>query len=263
MTAINPDGTIIISSRIQATLFCPMLLRKFPFDTQTCQMSLECWMYNTNQVELHWEDHSPVTMSSEKILTEYTLTKTSTNETVIQSDEINLRHGSFIGNYSSVSFSFTLERESGFYLLEYFLPSMMIVGISWVSFWLQADQTAPRAMLGATAMLAFITLSSAQNKILPKVSYIKASEIWSMGCTFFIFGSLVEFAFVNTIWRRTKHIELKKVNARNILKHTLTANDVRKILGIGTSRSVHDKNDADEVCRKAVDDIVRKFNLLK
>ena len=84
-----------------------------------------------------------------------------------------------------------------------------------------------------------------------------------MGCTFFIFGSLVEFAFVNTIWRRTKHIELKKVNARNILKHTLTANDVRKILGIDTSRSVHDMNDDNQVCRKAVEEIVRKFIILK
>lgn len=87
----------------------------------------------------------------------------------------------------------------------------MIVAISWVSFWLQADQTAPRIMLGTTTMLTFITLASAQGKTLPKVSYIKASEIWFMGCTGFIFGSLVEFAFVNTIWRRKKNVELKKV----------------------------------------------------
>lgn len=263
VTAISPDGTIIISSRIQAALFCPMELRKFPFDVQTCQTSLECWMYNTSQVELHWEELTPVTMSTDKILTEYSLTRVFYNETVIQSDYVNLRHGSFAGNYSSISFSFTLERESGFYVLEYYLPSMMIVAISWVSFWLQADQTAPRAMLGATSMLSFITLSSAQNKILPKVSYIKVSEIWSMGCTFFIFGSLVEFAFVNTIWRRRKHVELKKVNARNILKHTLTARDIRKILGIGTSRSVHhgekDQMKIDEETQKTIDEIVSNF----
>lgn len=260
VTAISPDGTIKISSRIQATLFCPMELRKFPFDTQTCQTSLECWMYNTSQVSLHWEKHSPVTMSNDRILTEYTLINSFTNETTIQSDDVNLRHGSFYGNYSSVSFSVTLIRESGFYLLEYFLPSMMIVAISWVSFWLQADQTAPRAMLGATSMLSFITLSSAQNKILPKVSYIKASEIWSMGCTFFIFGSLVEFAFVNVIWRRRKHVELKKVNAKNILKHTLTAKEIRKILNIGTSRSVHHKPEETEM-QKSISDLVGIFNL--
>lgn len=100
----------------------------------------------------------------------------------------------------------------GFYLMDYFLPSIMIVSISWVSFWLQADQSPPRIMLGTSTMLTFITLASAQGKMLPKVSYIKVSEVWFLGCCLFIFGSLVEFAFVNTIWRRKNNVELKKVN---------------------------------------------------
>lgn len=87
----------------------------------------------------------------------------------------------------------------------------MIVAISWVSFWLQADASPPRIMLGTSTMLTFITLASAQGKTLPKVSYIKLSEVWFLGCCLFIFASLVEFAFVNTIWRRKKNIELKKV----------------------------------------------------
>lgn len=121
------------------------------------------------------------------------------------------------GNYSSLGFTVHLAREAGFYLMDYFLPSMMIVAISWVSFWLQADQSPPRIMLGTSTMLTFITLASAQGKTLPKVSYIKVSEVWFLGCCLFIFGSLVEFAFVNTIWRRKKNIELKKVIKSEIL----------------------------------------------
>lgn len=104
----------------------------------------------------------------------------------------------------------------------------MIVIISFVSFWLQADQAPPRIMLGTTTLLTFITLASAQGKTLPKVSYIKASEVWFLGCTGFIFGSLVEFAFVNTIWRRKRNVELKKVNSKYILKSTLTPRLSRK-----------------------------------
>lgn len=139
----------------------------------------------------------------------------------------------------------------GFYLLDYFLPSMMIVAISWVTFWLQADQSAPRIMLGTSTMLTFITLASAQGKTLPKVSYIKASEIWFMGCTLFIFATLVEFAFVNTIWRRKKDVELKKVNSKYILKSTLTPRLARRELGLNTesgglqkSRSCSSLNDS-------------------
>ncbi|XP_070496885.1 pH-sensitive chloride channel 2-like isoform X2 [Chironomus tepperi] len=231
LTSISPDGTVIISTRLQATLYCYMDLRKFPFDQQQCKTVLESWMYNGSQVKLHWEPKSPITLGPDQHLTEYVLMKTFTNETMINADLSDLRHGAFAGNYSSLSFTVVLARQMGFYLMDYFLPSMMIVSISWVSFWLQADQTAPRVMLGTTTMLTFITLASAQGKTLPKVSYIKASEIWFMGCTGFIFGSLVEFAFVNTIWRRKKNVELKKVNTSNILKQTLTPRPMRRDMG--------------------------------
>jgi len=55
---------------------------------------------------------------------------------------------------------------------------------------------------GTNTILAFMTLASKVENLLPKVSSIKASEIWFLGCTLFLFAALVEFAFVNTIYRR-------------------------------------------------------------
>lgn len=237
LTSISPDGTVIISTRMQAALYCWMNLQKFPFDEQHCSTILESWMYNSSELVLHWEQLSPVTLAPELHLTEYVLLGTKWNESIINADLTDLRHGAFAGNYSSLNFTVHLAREMGFYLMDYFLPSMMIVAISWVSFWLQADQSAPRIMLGTTTLLTFITLASAQGKTLPKVSYIKVSEVWFLGCTGFIFGSLVEFAFVNTIWRRKKNVELKKVNSKYILKSTLTPRPHRKEMGLQKSRS--------------------------
>ncbi|GAB0091713.1 pH-sensitive chloride channel 2 [Sergentomyia squamirostris] len=237
LTSISPDGTVIVSTRIQAQLYCWMNLQKFPFDEQRCQTILESWMYNTSELVLHWEQKSPVTLAPELHLTEYVMLNMWTNETMINADLSDLRHGAFAGNYSSLTFTIHLAREMGFYLMDYFIPSMMIVAISWVSFWLQADQSAPRIMLGTSTMLTFITLASAQGKTLPKVSYIKASEVWFLACTGFIFGSLVEFAFVNTIWRRKKNVELKKVNSKYILKSTLTPRPTRKEIGTNLQKS--------------------------
>lgn len=185
-------------------------------------------MYNSSELMLHWEQRSPLTVAPELHLTEYVLLQRWTNESIINADLSDLRHGAFAGNYSSLSFNLVLAREMGFYMMDYFIPSIMIVAISWVSFWLQADAAPPRIMLGTSTMLTFITLASGQSKTLPKVSYIKASEIWFLACTGFIFGSLVEFAFVNTIWRRKRNIELKKVNSKYILKSTLTPRPHRK-----------------------------------
>lgn len=228
LISVAPDGEVVFSRRMQAVLYCWMNLQKFPFDVQTCSMNLESWKYNASSLRLMWEDQNPMRLSSELHLTEYSLLDFWTNESVVRGDIINMRHGG--GNYSALKFAFKLSREVGYYIMDYFIPSMMIVATSWVSFWLQADAGPPRTTLGTATMLSFITLASSQAKSLPKVSYIKASEIWFLGCCGFIFASLVEFAFVNTIWRRKKPVSLKKVNSKYILKSTLTPRLARKEL---------------------------------
>nr|XP_016923336.2 pH-sensitive chloride channel 2 [Drosophila suzukii] len=231
LTSLTPEGNVIISTRMQASLYCWMDFQKFPFDQQFCSTILESWMYNTSDLVLEWEQDKPISFDPDMRLTEYNMANYFHNTTLVEADGINLRHGAFTGTYSSLSFTVNLKREIGFYLLDYYVPSMMIVAISWVSFWLQADASPPRIMLGTSTMLSFITLSSSQSKNLPKVSYIKVSEVWFLGCTFFIFGSLVEFAFVNTIWRRKENIELKKVNSKYIIKSTLTPRPARRQIG--------------------------------
>ncbi|XP_028043941.1 glycine receptor subunit alphaZ1-like [Bombyx mandarina] len=229
LISIAPDGEVLFSRRMQAVLYCWMNLQKFPFDDQTCSMNLESWKYNASILRLMWEKDNPVRLSSELHLTEYSLMDFWTNESVVRGDIANMRLGG-AGNYSALKFTFKLGREVGYYLMDYFIPSMMIVAMSWVTFWLQADASAPRITLGTSTMLSFITLASSQAKTLPKVSYIKASEVWFLGCTGFIFSALVEFAFVNTIWRRKKAVNLKKVNSKYILKSTLTPRLARKEL---------------------------------
>ncbi len=50
-------------------------------------------------------------------------------------------------------------------------------------------------------MLTFIALGIEVSKSLPTVPYMRSNDLWFIGCTAFIFCSLAEFAFVNTIWR--------------------------------------------------------------
>lgn len=52
------------------------------------------------------------------------------------------------GNFSTLTFQFKIAREVGHYIIDYFIPSIMLVSTSWVTFWLQADNTAPRVTLG-------------------------------------------------------------------------------------------------------------------
>ncbi|XP_036346286.1 pH-sensitive chloride channel 2-like [Rhagoletis pomonella] len=221
-TIIRPDGILIMSTRIQSSLSCGIALNKFPFDDQQCYALIKSWIYNSSEVILHWEDEAAIVFDQNIQLTHYALQDSWSNETVVQNRRSE-SHFSFIGgNYSTISFSVYLTRDSRFYTMAYFLPSMMLVGISWVSFWLQADQTPARTTLGTSTMLSLFTLTSYYEKQFQSISYPQFFEVWFFGCTFFIFGSLIEFAFVNTIWRRNQGLKLKKVNSKYIFKSTLT-----------------------------------------
>jgi hypothetical protein len=231
-----------------------MNFRKFPFDQQECKSSISSWMLNSSDIKLHWEKDSPFTLGLDKILTEYSLLNVIMDETEIDASTPGLQYGDFIGNYSALSFTVILNRQIGYYMLEYYFPSMLIIFMSWVTFWLQADQTPPRTMLGVTSMLSFITLSSSQQKNLPKVSYIKASEIWFIVCAFFIFGSFIEFGFVNLLWRRKKNLDIGKVTTRNILRKTLTPTMRRKSFSLQDQVEAGRSADAD-----ASPGITRKF----
>lgn len=235
LLTIHSDGTVHQSTRMKMSLLCLMNLQKFPFDSQNCPIVLESWGYNTSQINLEWEEDSPVTVNSDLELTEYNLAYTwttkSTNSYLIpRLEKPKATYSKFYGDYSSLTVLFRFEREIGHYIMDYYVPSILLVVVSWVSFWLDPNAVPGRITLGTSTMLTFITLSRNIGSSLPKVSYIKATEIWFIVCTAFIFGSLVEFAFVNTIWRRRKNVELKKVNSKYILRSTLTPQTKRKVI---------------------------------
>lgn len=239
LVTVEPAGTVLYSARLKVTLLCLMKLQKFPFDEQRCPLILESWAYNSTDLILDWEANSPVVVNNQLHMTEYNLVAVKTNssfavyslpENVCDRCVDNHYFGKFAGNYSCLTVYFYLEREVGHYIMDYYVPSILLVMVSWVSFWLDPNAVPGRTVLGTSTMLTFITLSRNIGSSLPKVSYIKATEIWFIVCTGFIFGSLVEFAFVNTIWRRKNDFELKKVTGKHVLRATLTPQLNRRTL---------------------------------
>ncbi|XP_058804984.1 pH-sensitive chloride channel 2-like isoform X2 [Phymastichus coffea] len=240
LISIDPTGMVILNTRLEAILNCGLRLEKFPFDVQECPLVFESWTHNVQDMILKW-DEAPIILADELHLTEYRLVEQWVNQSEVSYTTAQQHYGHFAGNFSSINITFKLAREMGFFMMDYYIPSILIVVISWVSFWLHVDASPPRIVLGTNTILAFMTLASKVENSLPKVSYIKASEIWFLGCTIFLFAAMVEFAFVNTIYRRKKNVPLKKVNSKYILKSTLTPRLARKQFqkntGIERSRS--------------------------
>lgn len=74
--------------------------------------------------------------------------------------------------------------------------------ISWVSFWLDVEAIPARITLGVTTLLTISSKGAGIQGNLPPVSYVKAIDVWMGACTMFVFAALLEFTFVNYLWRK-------------------------------------------------------------
>ena len=50
--------------------------------------------------------------------------------------------------YSVLQVSFNLRRKQGYFLIQVYVPCILIVVLSWVSFWLNREATSDRVSLG-------------------------------------------------------------------------------------------------------------------
>lgn len=79
--------------------------------------------------------------------------------------------GSFpAGKFTCIEVKFHLERQMGYYLIQMYIPSLLIVILSWVSFWINMDAAPARVGLGITTVLTMTTQSAGSRASLPKVS---------------------------------------------------------------------------------------------
>ena len=73
------------------------------------------------------------------------------------------------GNYSCLVAEFHLHRSIGFHLIQSYLPSILIVAISWVSFWMDVDCVPARVTLGVITLLTVSSQVSGRFSFQPKI----------------------------------------------------------------------------------------------
>jgi len=137
----------------------------------------------------------------------------------------------YVGAFPCLEIKFILRRNIGFFLIQVYVPSVLIVILSWVSFWINVDASPARVSIGLLTVLTTVsdqcdwplwvtsghsewpviglltvltmtTMSGGARATLPRVSYIKAIDVWMIVCLVFVFTSLIEYALVNVISRR-------------------------------------------------------------
>ncbi|CAI4223448.1 unnamed protein product [Auanema sp. JU1783] len=207
---VHKNGEILYSVRISLVLSCPMHLQFYPMDVQKCLIDLASYAYTTKDIEYVWKSEEPVQLKKglSSSLPSFQLRNVSTGYCTSNTNT---------GAYSCLRTTLELRRQFSYYLLQLYIPSCMLVIVSWVSFWIDRNAVPARVTLGVTTLLTMTTQSSGINAKLPPVAYIKAIDVWIGACMTFIFGALLEFAWVTYIANRIDGARKKEAEKMALL----------------------------------------------
>ncbi|GMT11949.1 hypothetical protein PFISCL1PPCAC_3246, partial [Pristionchus fissidentatus] len=195
MVIVYPDGLVFKSMRIDVTLSCSMDLERFPMDTQRCPVTIQSYAYVEELVNLTWfvkGEVFPLSANGEIRLNDMEITD---KEFEVCSNPYPMFRGQ--ARWSCIRAFIVMKRLVLFHIIQTYIPTGMLVVISWMSFWLDPRASPARISLTITSLLTLTTMSNGARQDLPQVSYIKALDIWLTFSQGLIFLVLLEYSFVS------------------------------------------------------------------
>ncbi|XP_054013481.1 glycine receptor subunit alpha-2 isoform X22 [Hylaeus anthracinus] len=223
---IYRNGTVNYLMRRHLILSCQGRLNIFPFDDPLCSFAIESISYEQTAITYVWKNDEGTLRKSPSLtsLNAYLIK----NQTITCPIKVSWRaDGQIIvdyedefdefgdskcslcqrrfeeqGNYSCLKVDLIFTRDRAFYFTTVFIPGIILVTSSFITFWLEWNAVPARVMIGVTTMLNFFTTSNGFRSTLPVVSNLTAMNVWDGVCMCFIYASLLEFVCVNYVGRK-------------------------------------------------------------
>uniref|UniRef100_A0A915JI02 Uncharacterized protein n=1 Tax=Romanomermis culicivorax TaxID=13658 RepID=A0A915JI02_ROMCU len=191
---IYANGTVWVNYRLTIIGPCNIDLSKFPMDTQTCYVTFESFNYNTEEVHMQWitNDSDAILLLHDIVLPDFVL---------VYKNATQKQEKYPAGYWDELTMTFTFKRRFTWYILQAYVPTYLTIFISWISFCLGSKAMPARTMLGVNSLLALNFQFGNIMRNLPRVSYVKALDVWMLCLLTFIFASLLELALIGFLAR--------------------------------------------------------------
>ncbi|XP_048399197.1 gamma-aminobutyric acid receptor subunit alpha-6 isoform X3 [Stegostoma tigrinum] len=213
---IMQNGTILYTMRLTINAACPMRLVNFPMDGHACPLKFGSYAYPRSEIIYTWKkgpSYSVEVPDESSSLLQYDLVGQTVSSETMKSNT---------GEYIVMTVYFHLKRKMGYFMIQTYIPCIMTVILSQVSFWINKESVPARTVFGITTVLTMTTLSISARHSLPKVSYATAMDWFIAVCFAFVFSALIEFAAVNYFTNFQAQKALKKATQTTALLSTVT-----------------------------------------
>lgn len=204
---ILEDGTVFYTQRVFGDFTQNLHFKEFPFDTQIFLLRIIEMSFNSNEITL---EPDPVIMSG--LGKNISLTDWKLEGWELEKSEYSVMEGS--NELPSLVFSIKAKRESGFYILIFVIPLLLIIMMSWIVFWLPPNLSASQISVATTSMLTLIAYRFIVTSYLPRISYLTRMDIFILGSSILIFMTLVFAALSSNLSGKGKNEIARKLDKR-------------------------------------------------
>ena len=181
---LEPDGHITMRQRQWGSYSQPLDLRDFPLDEQAFEVVVVSIGHRADQVVFAPLDGEASGVAERLSLSDWRILGHELQTGVYQPFE-------GASTVPSATFRFRAQRLRGYYMLKIVLPLALILGMSYLVYWVPMDQMGTRISVVVTSMLTLIAYRFTIGDLLPKISYMTRMDTFVMLSTILVFVNLL------------------------------------------------------------------------
>lgn len=264
---VYPDGHVFWSQQANFELACPLKLQPMPFDAQACSFIMGMYSYDASQVALRWRSGVDALGAWEEDVALVEFVPVALKQSLFESSYVGI-------NYSYAQAQICFRRRPNALLIAYFMPALVMVGVSMLGFYIDPASMNARVALGVIVLVVVLNNYIALNTSLPRgtaVTWLSSFLLTSFGFNVLAFIEQVAVAFGIQITRwideETKQIHLNR-SWKQALRR-LGRSELEKVFSewdIDKSGALSKQEFRNGVCRllpnTPIDELNRLFDLL-
>lgn len=204
---VSPDGGVVTVQRVWGQFSQPLVLHDFPFDRQTLTADIAAAGHQEDTVVLTADAEFPSNIADRLAISDWKVASWN-------AEPVSLSLAKDGTPLPAFRLSVTVERNYRYHLVNFILPLILIIGMSWVVFWINPKNANPRFSISVTAMLTLIAYRFAISSGLPKIGYLTRMDWFILGSSVLVFTSLLEVVVTSWLAENDRPDAASRLNKR-------------------------------------------------